>query len=78
MILFILIFTLVFIVFIECYFGSILFRRNSLNELTMNLPSLLNFLVHPIHNKFMWYPETLCGNYPFMLFLGILLYVSVQ
>ena len=76
--LFIVIFTIVFIIFIECYFGNILFRRNSFNEVTMNLPSLLHFMAHPFHNKFLWNPDVIIGNYPFMLFLGVLLYYSIH
>ena len=75
MLLFIVIFTLCFIIFIECYFGSILFRRDSTNKLSMNIPSLLNFLVHPFHNSFMWNKEIVVGNYPFMLGMGLLVYL---
>ena len=78
MILFIILFTIIFIAFIECYFGNILFRRNSLNKLTMNIPSLLHFMVHPLHNKFLWNPEVILGNYPFMLFTGILMYQVIK
>ena len=74
MLLFILVFTLCFIIFIECYFGSILFRRDSVNKLSMNIPSLLYFLIHPLHNSFMWNKEIVIGNYPFMLSLAIILY----
>lgn len=74
MLLFILIFTICFIIFIECYFGSILFRRDSVNKLRMNIPSLLHFLVHPLHNSFMWNKELVIGNYPFMMGLAIILY----
>jgi len=74
MLLFILLFTLCFIIFIECYFGSILFRRDSVNKLSMNIPSLLYFLIHPLHNSFMWNKEIVIGNYPFMLSLAIILY----
>jgi len=74
MLLFILIFTICFIIFIECYFGSIVFRPNSLNEITLNLPSLLNFLIHPLHNSFLWNKEVILGNYPFVMTIGILMY----
>ena len=77
MLLFILIFTICFIIFIECYFGSILFRPDSFNKINMNIPSLVNFLLHPFHNSFLWNREVIVGNYPFMLFLGILIYLIV-
>jgi len=78
MLLFILIFTLCFIIFIECYFGSILFRPDSFNKINMNIPSLVNFLLHPFHNSFLWNIEVIIGNYPFMLFTGILMYQVIK
>ena len=77
MLLFILIFTICFIIFIECYFGSILFRPDSFNKINMNIPSLLYFLTHPLHNSFLWNKEIIIGNYPFMLLVGIIIYLIV-
>jgi hypothetical protein len=74
MFLFILIFTLCFVIFIEWYFGSIVYRPNSYNSISINLPSLFNFLSHPFHNSFMWNREVIVGNYPFMLGIGIIFY----
>ena len=78
MLLFILFFTLCFIIFIEWYFGSILFRRDSTNNLSMNIPSLLHFLIHPLHNSFMWNKELVIGNYPFMLSLASSIYLLLK
>ena len=78
MLLFILLFTLCFIIFIEWYFGSILFRRDSTNNLSMNIPSLLHFLIHPLHNSFMWNKELVIGNYPFMLSLASSIYLLLK
>ena len=77
MLLFILIFTLCFIIFIEWYFGSIIFRPDSSNTISINLPSLGNFLSHPFHNSFLWNREVIVGNYPFMLSMGIIFYYIV-
>jgi hypothetical protein len=78
MLLFILIFTICFIIFIEWYFGSIIFRPDSSNNIVFNLSSLVNFLCHPFHNSFLWNPEVIIGNYPFMLFIGICIYSLVN
>ena len=67
MILFILIFTFLYLLFIESYVGSIMFRYNSENKLYFNLWSGLNFLAHPLYDKFLWNKEALLMNYPFML-----------
>jgi len=74
MILFILIFTLCFIIFIELYFGSIVFRPNDLNQIVLNIPSIFHFLFHPFHNSFLWNPQVIIGNYPLTLIIGILIY----
>ncbi len=71
---FILIFTICFVIFIEYYFGSIVFRPDSTNTIVFNLPSLVNFLLHPLHNSFLWNPEVIMGNYPCMLLIGLLIY----
>ena len=78
MLLFILIFTIFFIIFIEWYFGSIVFRPNSTNKMNINILSLVNFLIHPFHNSFLWNREVIIGNYPFMLGIGILIYQVVK
>jgi len=78
MLLFILIFTICFIIFIEWYFGSIVFRPDSSNHIVFNLSSLVNFLFHPFHNSFLWNLEVIMGNYPCMLFIGICIYSLVN
>ncbi len=67
MFIFILIFTFLYLLFIESYVGSIMFRYNSDNILQFNLWSGLYFLVHPLHSSFLWNTEGLLMNYPFML-----------
>ena len=74
MFLFIVFFTIWFILFIELSFGSILFRPNETNEIVMNIPSVINFLLHPFHSSVIWHTQIIYGNYPFMLLLALLLY----
>jgi len=66
-----LIFTIIYLIFIECYVGSIMIRYNSENKLSFNLWSGLNYLIHPLYNSFLWNKELLHINYIFIL--GILL-----
>lgn len=73
MILFILSFTIVFLIFIELYVGSISLRRNSDNILVVNLCSGIHFLLHPFHNRFLWNREALVMNYPFMLSMAVII-----
>ena len=77
MLLFILIFTLCFVIFIEWYFGSIVYRPDSSNQIVCNIPSLLHFLIHPLHNSFLWNVEVIVGNYPCMLCIGLWIYINL-
>ena len=71
MIYFILIFTLLFLIYIELYVGSIIIRYNSDNKLYFNLWSGLNFLVHPLYDTFLWNVNSLHMNYPFMIGVAV-------
>ena len=71
LILSILAFTLLFLIYIEVYVGNIMFRYNSENKLYFNLWSGLNFLMHPLYDKFLWNINSLHMNYPFMIVIFI-------
>lgn len=73
MILKLIIFTILFCIFIEIYVGSISIRVNSDNQYSFNILSMLNFLVHPLHNSFLWNPQVWLVNYPLMISLFIIL-----
>lgn len=70
-----LIFTFLFCIFVEYYVGSILLRLDSTNNYTINIVSMLNFLIHPLHNSFLWNPELLIVNYPFMI--SIIIFINL-
>lgn len=67
LILSILAFTVLFLIYIEVYVGSIMFRYNSENKLYFNIWSGLNFLIHPLYDKFLWNINSLHMNFPFMI-----------
>ena len=64
-------FTLLFLIYIELYVGSIMFRYNSENKLYFNLWSGLHFLVHPLYDKFLWNVNSLHMNYPLMMVIFV-------
>lgn len=68
---FIILFTIGFLIFIEFYVGSVMFRRNSENKISFNLWSGLNFLINPLQKGFLWHPSGLLMNYPLMLVVAI-------
>ena len=66
-----LIFTLLFLIYIELYVGNIMFRYNSDNKIYFNLWSGINFLLHPLYDKFLWTIKSLHMNYPFVIIIFI-------
>ena len=72
--LYILIVTIIFIVYIELTVGSILFRPNSLGKNALNIRSLLSYLIHPLYNRFLWNPQLLDVNYPFVIIISSFFY----
>ena len=64
-------FTLLFLIYIELYVGNIILRYNSENKLYFNLWSGLNFLVHPLYDKFLWNVNSLHMNYPLMMVIFV-------
>ena len=74
MIEYLIIFTIIYIIFIELYIGSILFRYDSKNHYRINIPSLISYMCHPFHNRFLWNKELLITNYPFLLCIMISIY----
>ena len=65
--------TILFIVYVEYSVGGILFRPNSLGKTVINIRSLLSYLINPLYNRFLWNPQLLDVNYPFVL--GILIVI---
>ena len=66
--------TLLFIVYVEYSVGGILFRQNSLGKISLNIKSLLSYLIHPLYNRFLWNPELLDVNYIFIISISTLIY----
>lgn len=66
-------FTLLFLIYIEVYVGNIMLRYNSENKLYFNLWSGLNFLMHPLYDKFLWNVNSLHMNFPFMIVIFVVI-----
>ena len=66
--------TILFIIYSEYSVGSILFRPNSLGKISINLYSLLGFLMNPFYKRDLWNWNTLDINYAFVMFYSVFLY----
>ena len=64
--------TLVYVAWAEYSVGNVLFRTNSRGTTSLNIPSLLNLMVNPLHSSFLWTRNTLDLNYPLILLITII------
>jgi len=69
-----LIITILFIIYSEYSVGQILFRPDSSGKISMNLNSLINYLMNPFYNKYLWTWETLDINFAFVLIYSLFIY----
>jgi len=74
---YIVIVTILFIVWSEYSVTNILIRQNSKGKDCLNPSSLLSFLMNPFHKKTLWTNETLDINYAFILMYSIGIYYLV-
>ena len=75
--LFILIITIIFVYHVETSIGNILLRYNSSSKITINISSLLNFMIHPLHNTFLWNVDLIDVNYIFYLLISTSIYLCL-
>ena len=71
---FLVIITILFIIYSEYSVGSILFRPNSMGKISINLYSLLCFLMNPFYKRDLWNWNTLDINYAFVIIYSLFIY----
>ena len=66
--------TIIFIIYSEYSVGSILFRPNSSGKISMNLYSLIGYLMNPFYKRDLWTWKTLDINYAFVILYSSFIY----
>ena len=74
---FITIITIIFIYHAETSIGNILLRYNSSSNITINVLSLLKFMIHPLYNTFLWNTNFIDVNYIFYLLISTCIYLCL-
>jgi len=75
--LYILIITLLFLIYVELSVGGIVYRVNASGKKNIQFGNIIHYLVDPLHNKFLWNPSLLDVNYVFVFLVSSLLYRNV-
>ena len=62
-------------IFLSPGLNGIAFRPDSSNKLKFSPQSIVNLMIHPFHNSFLWNPSVLTCNWiVFSCFFGLLFY----
>ena len=74
---YILIITLLFLIYVELSVGGIVYRVNASGKKNIQFGNIIHYLVDPLHNKFLWNISLLDVNYVFVFLVSSVLYKFV-
>ena len=71
---YILVVTLIFLIYVEFSVGGIVYRVDASGFKKLQLGNIIHYLLNPLHDKFLWNLELLDVNYIFVFLLANILY----
>ena len=74
---FILIITILFLLYVEYSVGGVMYRINAAGKHTLSLLNGLHYMIEPLHNSFLWKFQVLDVNYIFILGLSTIFYYNI-
>ena len=64
---FLVIITFIFLIYVEYSVGNVIYRITSSGIREIHLSNIINYLLEPLHNSFLWNYKLLDVNYIFVL-----------
>lgn len=71
---YILVVTLIFLIYVEFSVGGIVYRVDATGLKKLQLGNIVHYLLNPLHDKFLWNLELLDVNYIFVFLLSSIVY----
>ena len=71
---FIFLITILFLIYVEYSVGNVIYRITSSGIREIHLSNIINYLLEPLHNSFLWNYKLLDVNYIFVIGLATLIY----
>ena len=71
---FIFLITILFLIYVEYSVGNVIYRITSSGIREIHLSNIINYLLEPLHNSFLWNYKLLDVNYIFVLGVSPIFY----
>jgi hypothetical protein len=71
---YILIITVIFLIYVESSVGGIVYRVNASGKKKFQLGNIIHYLLDPLHNRFLWNIQLIDVNYIFVFIISTILY----
>ena len=76
--LFLMIITILFLLWVEISVGNIIYRTNSKGSKSWSLSGALSFMIHPFHKQDLWNLSTFDLNYPGIIIVASMIYFILR